>query len=99
MSKQTLTKKISTLTKSEENFQKKFLKHSQDTLDQGNLLEGIDIWSGAAWSYRISSYKTRGYYFFVRPSTAGIIRMRVLFEGVDYSKKVSILENKARIFT
>ena len=41
MSKQTLTKKISTLTKSEENFQKKFLKHSQDTLDQGNLLKGV----------------------------------------------------------
>ena len=50
MSKQTLTKTISTLTKSEENFQKKFLKHSQDTLDQGKLLKGIDIWSGAAWS-------------------------------------------------
>ena len=44
MSKQTLTKKISTLTKSEENFQKKFLKHSQDTLDQGILLKGIAIW-------------------------------------------------------
>ena len=43
MSKQTLTKKISTLTKSEENFQKKFLKHSQDTLDQGILLKGVDI--------------------------------------------------------
>ena len=41
MSKQTLTKTISTLTKSEENFQKKFLKHSQDTLDHGNLLKGI----------------------------------------------------------
>jgi hypothetical protein len=45
MSKQTLTKTISTLTKSEENFQKKFLKHSQDTLDQGDLLKGVDIWS------------------------------------------------------
>ena len=32
-------------------------------------------------SYRISSNKTRGYYFFNRPSTEGIIRMRVLFEG------------------
>ena len=43
--------------------------------------------------YRISSNKTRGYYFFAGPSTAGIIRMRVLFEGVDYSKKVPTLEN------
>ena len=48
MSNQELTKSISTLTKSEENFQKKFLKNSQDTLDQGNLLKGIDIWSGVA---------------------------------------------------
>ena len=32
-------------------------------------------------TYRISSYKTRGYYFFTEPSTEGIIRMRVLFEG------------------
>ena len=49
-------------------------------------------------AYRISSYKTRGYYFFARPSTAGIIRVRVLFEGVDYYKKVPTLENKARVF-
>ena len=42
----------------------------------------------------ISSYKNRGYYFFTRPSTAGIIRMRVLFEGVDYSKKLSTLKVK-----
>ena len=41
----------------------------------------------------ISSNKTRGYYFFAGPSTAGIIRMRVLFEGVDYSKKVPTFEN------
>ena len=38
-------------------------------------------------SYRISSYKARGYYFFGGPSAAGIIRMRVLFEGVDYSNR------------
>ena len=44
--------------------------------------------------YRISSYKTRGYYFFAGPSTAGIIRVRVLFEGVDYSKKLPFLEIK-----
>ena len=31
--------------------------------------------------YRISSNKTRGYYFFTGSSTEGIIRMRVLFEG------------------
>ena len=35
-------------------------------------------------TYRISSYKTRGYYFFTRPSNAGIIRMRVLIEGWYY---------------
>ena len=50
-------------------------------------------------AYRISSYKTRGYYFFVWPSNEGIIRTRVLFEGVDYSKRSQTLENKARIFT
>ena len=48
--------------------------------------------------YCISSYKTRGYYFFVEPTTAGIIRMWVLFEGVDYSKKVPTLEYKVRVF-
>ena len=48
--------------------------------------------------YRISSYKTRGYYFFAGPSTAGIIRTRVLFEGVYYSKRLPFLENKARVF-
>ena len=31
--------------------------------------------------YRISSYKTPGYYFFTGTSTEGIIRTRVLFEG------------------
>ena len=41
--------------------------------------------------YRISSYKTRGYYFFIRPSTAGIIRMRVLVEGWYYFLKVQTL--------
>ena len=41
--------------------------------------------------YRISSYKTHGYYFFIRPSTAGIIRMRVLFEGWYYFLKVQTL--------
>ena len=48
--------------------------------------------------YRISSYKTRGYYFYARPSTTGNIRVRVLFEGVDYHKKVPTLENKACVF-
>ena len=32
-------------------------------------------------TYRISSYKTRRYFFFEEPSSAGIIRMRALFEG------------------
>ena len=34
--------------------------------------------------YRISSNNTRGYYFFAEPSTAGIIRTRVLIEGWYY---------------
>ena len=34
--------------------------------------------------YRISSNKTRRYYFFRRPSTAGIVRTRVLIEGWYY---------------
>ena len=34
--------------------------------------------------YRISSNKTRGYYFFRRPSAAGIIRMWVLIKGWYY---------------
>ena len=48
--------------------------------------------------YRISSYKTRGYYFFTSPSIAGIIRMRVLFEGWYYFLKGQILKIKTRIF-
>ena len=32
-------------------------------------------------AYHIFSYKTRGYYFFTRPSIAGIIRTQVLLEG------------------
>ena len=50
-------------------------------------------------AYRISSYKACGYYFFSGPSTAGIIRMRALFEGVDYSMKLLTLDTKARIFS
>ena len=51
-----------------------------------------------ALTYRISSYKTRGYYFFTKPLTAGIIRMRALLEGVDYSMKLSILKLKPANF-
>ena len=36
------------------------------------------------FNYRISSNKTRGDYLFTRPSTAGIIRTRVLIEGWYY---------------
>ena len=54
-------------------------------------------WAEIYNTYRISSYKTRGYYFFAGPSTAGIIRVRVLLEGVDYSKKLPFLEIKARL--
>jgi hypothetical protein len=46
--------------------------------------------------YCISSYKTRGYYFFTRPSTAGIIRMRVLIEGWYYYQKFINLDIKTR---
>ena len=49
-------------------------------------------------TYRISSNKTRGYYFFIRPSNAGIIRMRVLFEGLYYFLKVQNLNIKTRFF-
>ena len=40
-----------------------------------------------------------GIIFFVGPSTAGIIRMRVLFEGVDYSKKLSTLKVKKALMS
>ena len=50
------------------------------------------------FNYRISSNNTRGYYFFIRPSIAGIIRMRVLFEGWYYFLKVQNLKIKTRIF-
>ena len=43
-------------------------------------------------------YIEGGYYFFTRPSTAGIIRMRVLFEGWYYCLKVQSLKIKTRIF-
>ena len=43
-------------------------------------------------TYRISSNKTRGYYSFTRPSTAGIIRMRVLIEGWYYYQNFINLE-------
>ena len=35
-------------------------------------------------TYRISSYKTRRYYFFIRLSAAGIIRTRLLIEDWYY---------------
>ena len=44
--------------------------------------------------YRISSNKTRGYYFFTRPSTAGIIRTRVLIEGWYYYQDLMNIEIK-----
>ena len=44
-------------------------------------------------TYRISSYKTRGYYFFTRPSTSGIIRTRVLIEGWYYYQNFIKLAN------
>ena len=47
-------------------------------------------------AYRISSNKTRGYYFFTRPSTAGIIRTRVLIQGWYYYQKFINLDIKTR---
>ena len=45
---------------------------------------------------RISSNKTRGYYFFTRPSTAGIIRTRVLIEGWYYYQDLMNIDIKTR---
>ena len=42
------------------------------------------LWESMSFTYRISSNKTRLYYFFTRPSTVGIIRMWVLIEGWYY---------------
>ena len=39
------------------------------------------------FEYCPRGYIEGGYYFFTRPSTAGIIRMRVLFEGGSYLRK------------
>jgi hypothetical protein len=44
-------------------------------------------------TYRISSYKTRGYYFFTRPSTVGIIGMLVLIEGWYYYSNPQTLKS------
>ena len=46
--------------------------------------------------YRISSNKTRGYYFFTGPSNAGIIRTRVLIEGWYYYQDLLIIDIKTR---
>ena len=62
------------------------------------LNEKVKFLSSPSRDYCISSYKARGYYFFTRPSTAGIIRMRALLEGVDYSMKLSILKLKLANF-
>ena len=45
-------------------------------------------------NYRISSNKTHGYYFFTRPSNAGIIRMQVLIEGWYYYQSFLNFYNK-----
>ena len=39
------------------------------------------------FDYCPRGYIEGGYYFFTRPSTAGIIRVRVLFEGGSYMRK------------
>ena len=51
-----------------------------DNYDVINFLYKEAYGSGL-YTYRISSYKTRGYYFFSEPSTVGNIRTRVLFEA------------------
>ena len=48
------------------------------------LRDALIVHTDQKLKYRISSYKTRGYYYFTRPSSAGIIRMRVLIEGGYY---------------
>ena len=55
-------------------------------------------------TYRISSYKTRKYYFFIRLSTAGIIRTRLLIEDWYYNQNfinmqiLKALLSKSRVF-
>ena len=39
------------------------------------------------FEYCPRGYIKGGYYFSIRPSTAGIIRVRVLFEGGSYLRK------------
>ena len=74
--------------------QKYNLRFEADFIYLCKNLAGKAIW----YIYRISSYKTRGYYFFVRPSTAGIIRMRLLFEGWYYCLKEKTLKIKTLHF-
>ena len=42
-------------------------------------------------------YIEGGYYFFIRPSSAGIIRVRVLFEGGSYLRKYGMLKIDGRL--
>ena len=46
---------------------------------------------GFGFKYCPRGYIEGGYYFFERPSTAGIIRMQVLFEGGSYMRKYDML--------
>ena len=39
------------------------------------------VWPSLANDYRISSFKARGYYFFIKSSTAGIIRNAGIIRG------------------
>ena len=50
------------------------------------------LYCRAVSNYHISSNKTRGYHFFIWPSTEGIIRMRVLIEGLYYFQNFIYLE-------
>ena len=42
------------------------------------------------FKYYLQGYIEGGYYFFTKPSTAGNIRVRVLFEGGSYMRKNGI---------
>ena len=54
------------------------------TIEMITLLHSTNFFDRVETMYRISSNKTRGYYFFAEPTTAGIIRVRALFEGWYY---------------
>ena len=49
------------------------------------------------FEYCPRGYIEGGYYFFTRPSSAGIIRVWVLFEGGSYMRKYGILSERSQL--